>query len=167
MKCDELIVYEPQDGPWGLFNTKTNCTVEETCYLKSEADEAIAELKCEIADARDDARSSRELIDEKNEEIAELKQKLHDAEQNFVETQNTAISLDEELTETRKKLHDAEMRADLAEAANTEYRIDIKNMKKSAEKIGYCWHEYDAGEDCYEDEHIGRWVKADTFKEVK
>lgn len=48
MLCDELKVYVPQDGPWGLEPEEGGKLVEEeTCYLKSEADEAIAELKAE------------------------------------------------------------------------------------------------------------------------
>ena len=49
MKCDELKVYVPQDGPYGLEPEEGGKLVEEeTCYLKSKADEAIAELKNEI-----------------------------------------------------------------------------------------------------------------------
>lgn len=40
MKCDELKVYVPQDGGSPIE--------EETCYLKSDVDAAIAELKDEI-----------------------------------------------------------------------------------------------------------------------
>lgn len=51
MKCDELIIYLPQDGPWGLYNEETGTVEEETCYLKSDVDEAIAELKAKLEDA--------------------------------------------------------------------------------------------------------------------
>lgn len=38
--------------------------------------------------------------------------------------------VDKAIEELQGLLHDAEMRADLAEAANTEYRIDIQNLKE-------------------------------------
>lgn len=37
--------------------------------------------------------------------------------------------------ELEERLHMAEMRADDAEAANTEYRIDIQNLKKRIEEL--------------------------------
>lgn len=37
---------------------------------------------------------------------------------------------DEEVAELKAKLHDAEMRADMAEAAETERKIDYDNLKK-------------------------------------
>jgi len=53
MKCDELKVYVPQDGPWGLEPEEGGKLVEEeTCYLKSEVDEAIAELKAKLEDVQ-------------------------------------------------------------------------------------------------------------------
>ena len=49
MLCDELKVYVPQDGPWGLEPEEGGKLVEEeTCYLKSEVDAAIAELKAKL-----------------------------------------------------------------------------------------------------------------------
>lgn len=49
MLFDELKVYVPQDGHWGLEPEEGGKLVEEeTCYLKSEVDAAIAELKAEI-----------------------------------------------------------------------------------------------------------------------
>ena len=53
MLCDELKVYVPQDGPYGLEPEEGGKLVEEeTCYLKSEVDAAIAELKdkCQMHD---------------------------------------------------------------------------------------------------------------------
>ena len=48
MKCDELKVYVPQDGPYGLEPEEGGkLEEEETCYLKSDVDAAIAELKAE------------------------------------------------------------------------------------------------------------------------
>ena len=51
MLCDELKVYVPQDGPWGLEPEEGGKLVEEeTCYLKSDVDAAIAELKRKLQD---------------------------------------------------------------------------------------------------------------------
>jgi indole-3-glycerol phosphate synthase len=35
----------------------------------------------------------------------------------------------------------------------------IKEMKDAAADIGLKWHDYDAGEDAWEDEHKGKWIK--------
>ena len=39
------------------------------------------------------------------------------------------------IEELKERLHEAETRADLAEAANTKYRIDIQNLKKRIEEL--------------------------------
>ena len=53
MLCDELKVYVPQDGPWGLEPEEGGKLVEEeTCYLKSDVDAAIAELKKKLEDVQ-------------------------------------------------------------------------------------------------------------------
>ena len=53
MLCDELKVYVPQDGPWGLEPEEGGKLVEEeTCYLKSDVDAAIAELKQQLEDVQ-------------------------------------------------------------------------------------------------------------------
>lgn len=49
----ELKVYVPQDGPYGLEPEEGGEPVEEeTCYLKSDVDAAILELKEKIEDAK-------------------------------------------------------------------------------------------------------------------
>ena len=40
----------------------------------------------------------------------------------------------------------------------------IKEMKEAAADIGLKWHDYDAGEDAWEDQHTGKWVKIPTEK---
>ena len=35
----------------------------------------------------------------------------------------------------------------------------IKEMKDAAFDIGLKWHDYDAGEDAWEDTHKGKWIK--------
>lgn len=71
MKCDELKVYVPQDGPYGLEPEEGGKLIEEeTCYLKSDVDAAIDELKSA------NHKERHEYI----KMIAELKQKLEDAD---------------------------------------------------------------------------------------
>ena len=54
MKCDELKVYVPQDGSYGLVPEEGGEPVEEeTCYLKSDVDAVIAELKQKLEDERE------------------------------------------------------------------------------------------------------------------
>lgn len=49
----ELKVYVPQDGPYGLEPEEGGEPVEEeTCYLKSDVDAVIAELKQKLEDAK-------------------------------------------------------------------------------------------------------------------
>jgi len=49
----ELKVYLPQDGPYGLEPEEGGEPVEEeTCYLKSDVDAVIAELKQKLEDAK-------------------------------------------------------------------------------------------------------------------
>jgi indole-3-glycerol phosphate synthase len=40
----------------------------------------------------------------------------------------------------------------------------INEMKAAAADIGLKWHDYDAGEDAWEDQHTGKWVKIPTEK---
>lgn len=40
----------------------------------------------------------------------------------------------------------------------------IKEMQDAAAAIGLKWHEYDASEDAYEDEHRGRLIKSEAHK---
>ena len=51
---NELKVYVPQDGPYGLEPEEGGEPVEEeTCYLKSEVDAAIAELKAALKESEE------------------------------------------------------------------------------------------------------------------
>lgn len=50
----ELKVYVPQDGPYGLEPEEGGEPVEEeTCYLKSDVDNAIAELKSALKESEE------------------------------------------------------------------------------------------------------------------
>lgn len=78
MKCDELKVYVPQDGPYGLCPEEGGELVEEeTCYLKSEVDAAIAELNAAHHKERDEYIS---MVYSREQTIKELKKKLEDAQ---------------------------------------------------------------------------------------
>lgn len=81
MKCDKLKVYVPQDGPCGLEPEEGGKLVEEeTCYLKSEVDAAIAELKAEIRRKEGVEQRWFERCMEERTENAELKKKLEDVQ---------------------------------------------------------------------------------------
>ena len=78
MLCDERKVYVPQDRPWGLEPEEGGKLVEEeTCYLKSDVDAAIDELKTEHHKER---HKYIEMVDILRREKAELKQKLEDVQ---------------------------------------------------------------------------------------
>ena len=51
------------------------------------------------------------------------------------------------------KLHDEE-EIGMLKSENAELKENNKMLEQ-----GYIWHDYDAGEDCYEDSHEGKWVK--------
>lgn len=37
----------------------------------------------------------------------------------------------------------------------------IRQMKEAAADMGLKWHDYDAGEDAWEDSHKGKWIKVE------
>lgn len=79
MLCDELKVYVPQDGPWGLEPEEGGKLVEEeTCYLKSDVDAAIDELKTEHHKERDEYIS---MVYSREQTIKELKAKLENVQE--------------------------------------------------------------------------------------
>ena len=45
------------------------------------------------------------------------------------------------------------------------YRDGYIDAYKAGSQDKMIWHDYDAGEDCYEDTHEGRWVKRDNVVE--
>ena len=60
----KLKVYVPQDGPYGLVPEEGGSPVEEeTCYLKSEADNLIAELNIRICDSDEDFEIANNQIE--------------------------------------------------------------------------------------------------------
>lgn len=52
--------------------------------------------------------------------------------------------------------------------ANEKYveeNTELKEEKKMLEQ-GFVWHDYDAGEDCYEDTHEGGWEKRNDIQQL-
>lgn len=41
-----------------------------------------------------------------------------------------------------------------------EYESLIQEMKEAAADIGLKWHDYDAGENAWEDSHKSKWIKS-------
>ena len=71
---NELKVYVPQDGPYGLEPEEGGKLVEEeTCYLKSDVDAVIAELKQKLEDEREFGLNRAKNADY---EIGKLKEKI-------------------------------------------------------------------------------------------
>lgn len=87
MKCDELKVYVPQDGPYGLEPEEGGEPVEEeTCYLKSEVDAVIVELKQKLQDQCISCpvkMQEDDVVAEKDNEIRRLKRALYKAIANW------------------------------------------------------------------------------------
>ena len=67
--------------------------------------------------------------------IAELKEENKLLKEHIANGDVSRITWIDEVIELKQKLHDAEMAKDLAEAANTEYREDIKKLKDKNEKL--------------------------------
>ena len=105
MGCDKLKVYVPQDGPYGLEPEEGGETVEEeTCYLKSDADAVMAELKafnCVDSDVQEFCEPRlMYLKSEADKVIAELEEN----HKNEVERLLMKIAGLEKLVETADKL---------------------------------------------------------------
>lgn len=115
MKCDELKVYVPQDGPYGLKPEEGGEPVEEeTCYLKSDVDAAIAELKAQVNGFENRANLwEYNAQNEHNAAVAvrmenkKLKQKLQD------QCISCPVKMQEDdvVAELKKKLEDAKATA--------------------------------------------------------
>lgn len=48
-----------------------------------------------------------------------------------------------------------------------QFQLTEKDKQIEMLEQGYVWHDYDAGEDCYEDTHEGRWVKRDEVYQLE
>ena len=83
----------------------------KTCYDKTEADKYIVEIKQKLHDAEEE---------------------LHNWKAEVTRVRNEKMALFDEMS---KNVYNEKMKADLAEAANTEYREDIKKLKAENERL--------------------------------
>lgn len=132
MKCDHIRTRAQGDTPF--FPNMLNNGNVEVC-LKEDVDAAIEELKEANKLLKEHIANGDVSRITWIDEVIELKQKLDEKESwvKMLGEGEAALSL--ELEKTKQKLHDAEMRADLAEAANTEYRLDIEKIKAENERL--------------------------------
>ena len=105
----ELKVYVPQDGPYGLEPEEGGEPVEEeTCYLKSDVDAAIAELKFALKESEDARYEAGADAADYYQETRRLKRALYKTCANwadvvaFVETQG--IGYDNSIAEKWRKM---------------------------------------------------------------
>lgn len=179
MKCDELIEKIKQaDDDYRL-------EIEDVL-------DAFAELKARIQLDDDEMAGFLQLEEEcgggdLRNYIAELKQKLHDVEDENVElkhridvvtTNNLRLSQSiyirvNECDCLKRKLHDAEMRADLAEAAETERYIAHLQCKRCEAMAKWCeamrghYLSYEEPKWFWYREWSERWLSlAEHYKEV-
>ena len=125
MKCYKIRTRLQGDTPF--FPNMLNNGNVEVC-LKEDVDEAIAELKTELEERKNSAiyiKLSAEKILRDLLDCGLIKEWYFNGKFNAV------LKADDphlQIAELKQKLHDVEMAKDLAESANTEYRIDIKNL---------------------------------------
>ncbi|MBR6448412.1 MAG: hypothetical protein IKS96_00455 [Fibrobacter sp.] len=131
-----------------------------------------------VSELKEAIRIKDELLIENGKQIGELKAE-NERLKNWPHTDNTKVI---ELLE--QKLHDSEMRADLAEAAETERKIDYDNLKKEHRQALRALYMLRFAFSKLEQDYIGRFeynennwdemwekradywkVKADKFKE--
>ena len=127
MKCEHIRTRRQGDTPF--FPNMLNNGNVEVC-LKEDVDEVIAELKTELEERKNAAiyiklsaeKVLRDLLD-----CGLIKEWYFNGKFNVV------LNVDDphlKIAELKQKLHDAEMRADLAEAAETERKIDYDKLKE-------------------------------------
>lgn len=98
-------------------------------YLKSEADKVIAELKSDIADLRDDKKSTDAILDERNAAIAELKRQIE-----FLKTTHDSCGNCSKCAEGMGNVFDEnldKLKADYKEACD---RLQTVNLIKDEQK---------------------------------
>ena len=151
-KCDELKAYHvPAEIAGGVVLAEAF-----DYYDREPVDEAIAELKQKLQDKLLEAMKYKaeniellawkKLRENCDNYIDTLEQKLHDAEEELhnwkaevTRVRNEKMALFDEMS---KKVYNEKMRADLAEAAETERKIDYDNLKAQMPKYNkYLEHE--------------------------
>lgn len=109
-------------------------------YIKSEADEVISTIKAE----RDEYRYN----------LSCARNEIHNLSISMKEDVKRIADKDNEIAELKAKYKDALAKLE-------EHEAHIKEMEEAAANIGIKWHDYDAGENAWEDQHKGKWVNAE------
>ena len=156
MKNEDLYVYKKSDFYEDFISSqKEYYEREQVDTLLAEKDREIAELYKKLMPCiNGDCILTCEVVEKYGKENAELKAKLDEYVlvklsiqqmlQNLIDCGlikewyfngkfNIVLTADDphlQIAQLKQKLHDAEMRADLAEAAETERKIDYDNLKK-------------------------------------
>ena len=127
----ELKVYVPQDGPYGLEPEEGGEPVEEeTCYLKSDVDAVIAELKQKLEDEREfglnRAKNADYEIGKLNEKIIVLEKSYKKLVKRFVHETSVAESyrslVYKEDALKYQKVGNSEMYEELSKKSDKAYR---------------------------------------------
>ena len=127
----ELKVYVPQDGPDGLEPEEGGEPVEEeTCYLKSDVDAVIAELKQKLEDEREfglnRAKNADYEIGKLNEKIIVLEKSYKKLVKRFVHETSVAESyrslVYKEDALKYQKVGNSEMYEELSKKSDKAYR---------------------------------------------
>ena len=127
----ELKVYVPQDGPYGLEPEEGGEPVEEeTCYLKSDVDAMIAELKQKLEDEREfglnRAKNADYEIGKLNEKIIVLEKSYKKLVKRFVHETSVAESyrslVYKEDALKYQKVGNSEMYEELSKKSDKAYR---------------------------------------------
>lgn len=82
MKCDEL-----QERWFEAYPVEGDQIIPTKVYGKKDADDAIAELKCELKDVTDDRNEFKKLYSEQTEELCIEKTNVDTLEQAFKQSQ--------------------------------------------------------------------------------
>ncbi len=127
----KLKVYVPQDGPYGLEPEEGGEPVEEeTCYLKSDVDAVIAELKQKLEDEREfglnRAKNADYEIGKLNEKIIVLEKSYKKLVKRFVHETSVAESyrslVYKEDALKYQKVGNSEMYEELSKKSDKAYR---------------------------------------------
>ena len=128
---NELKVYVPQDGPYGLEPEEGGEPVEEeTCYLKSDVDAVIAELQQKLEDEREfglnRAKNADYEIGKLNEKIIVLEKSYKKLVKRFVHETSVAESyrslVYKEDALKYQKVGNSEMYEELSKKSDKAYR---------------------------------------------
>lgn len=127
----ELKVYVPQDGPYGLEPEEGGKLVEEeTCYLKSDVDAVIAELKQKLEDAGVRERRLNNALDKERSETIKYMDELCNAK-NEIER----LTIDKRNDELRADVADGTVEKLKAENVKLKRALWLARANRAIEKI--------------------------------